>query len=147
MTDRPSPIDPDFWTFPYQVASRTMWGECRGEPLEGQAAVAHVLLNRLKDGRWGNSLATVCMWPFQFSCWNNSDPQRTKMAALADDDETLAKLFAIIKNAERAERDPTRGAMFYYADTLIVPPKWASSMSFVRKIGHHQFYCEREPVA
>lgn len=143
MTSHPSPIHPDFWTFPYQVASRTMWGECRGEPLEGQSAVAHVLLNRLKDGRWGSTLATVCLHPFQFSCWNNSDPQRVKMAALADDNEDLGKMFAVLKNAERAEKDPVRGALFYYSDTLIQPPKWVVGMSFIRKIGHHQFYTDR----
>lgn len=143
MSDHPTPIDPDFWTFPYQIAARTMWAECRGEPLDGQTAVAHVLLNRKASGRWGASLATVCVAPLQFSCWNASDPQRLRMVALADDDPALAHMFSILKNAERAAKDPTGGAMFYFSDSMIVPPKWAAGMHFITKIGHHQFYREK----
>ena len=140
----PSPIDPDLWTFPYQVACRTMWAESRGEPEAGQQAVAHVLINRLSDGQWGKSLATVCLAKLQFSCWNASDEQRIRMVALADDDAALLGMFAILKNAERAAKDPTHGATHYYSDSMIVPPKWAIGMTFLVKIGHHGFYQEKK---
>lgn len=143
MSDPHIPIDPLAWAFPYQIAARTMWAECRGEPLDGQSAVAHVLINRLKSGRWGKTLATVCVAPLQFSCWNASDPQRLRMVAMDDDDAALLQMFGILRNAERAEKDPTGGAMFYYSDSMIVPPKWAQGMHFVTKIGHHQFYREK----
>lgn len=50
-----------------QTVLRTLAQEVRGEPLDGQKAVAHVLINRVKDGRWGKSLASVCLWKGQFS--------------------------------------------------------------------------------
>lgn len=123
-----------------QIGSRTLYGECRGEPEEGQRAVAHVLWNRVRDGRWGNTIAQVCLAKLQFSCWNATDPQREKMAALPDDDATLQKLSAILRAEKDAADDPSRGATHYYADTLIVPPKWAVGATFCRQIGHHLFY-------
>ena len=33
------------------VLARTIWGEARGEPLRGQEAVAHVVLNRRNVAR------------------------------------------------------------------------------------------------
>lgn len=143
MSVHPTPVDPLAWTFPYQIAARTMWAECRGEPREGQSAVAHVLLNRLRDGRWGKTLATVCVAPLQFSCWNASDSQRLRMVALEDDAPELLQMFSILRNAERVDKDPVRGAMFYYSDSMIVPPKWSIGMHFVVKINHHSFYREK----
>ncbi|CAF0809757.1 unnamed protein product, partial [Didymodactylos carnosus] len=36
------------------VLTRTVWGEARGESEEGQAAVAHVILNRVKKSHMGS---------------------------------------------------------------------------------------------
>ena len=62
------PLDPAFYDYNVQTALRTMWAECRNEPFEGQRAVAHVLINRLKSGKWGNTLAAVCRWLTPASC-------------------------------------------------------------------------------
>ncbi len=125
-----------------QIGSRTLYGECRGESEEGQRAVAHVLWNRMRDGRWGKTIAAVCLARLQFSCWNPSDPQRPLMAVLADENPTLQKLAGILAGAEAGD-DPTRGALFYYSDTMTVPPKWATGMKLLRKIGHHTFYTDK----
>ena len=126
-------------TFDENIAVRTMWGECRGEPIEGQRAVAHVLINRRRTGHWGDSLATVCMSPLQFSCWNTNDPNRTRMVALHEDDVELARFLQILHAAE-TETDPTHGAINYYATSMAKPPAWASTMTFCGQIGHHRFY-------
>ena len=72
-----------FDSFETSCAIRTIWGEARGEGEPGMTAVAHVLLNRLKDGRWGTALGSVCLAPYQFSCWNIGDPNRARMLAFA----------------------------------------------------------------
>lgn len=126
-------------TWDEQIALRTLWGECRGEPHEGQVAVAAVLLNRLKSGKWGKSLASVCLAKIQFSCWNASDPQRERMAALAD--EELTGLKAALAEA-MAGKDPTKGATHYFATSMIVPPKWSIGATFCGQIGRHKFYRE-----
>ncbi|HJR27754.1 MAG TPA: cell wall hydrolase, partial [Pseudomonas sp.] len=60
------------------VLARTLWGEARGEGLPGQIAVAWAIRNRVNDGKarswWGEGYAGVCQAPYQFSCWNKSDP-------------------------------------------------------------------------
>lgn len=122
-----------------QVGARTLYGECRGEPEEGQRAVAHVLWNRMRDGRWGKTIAAVCLARLQFSCWNPSDAQRPLMAVLQDDNPTLQKLAAILAEAETGE-DPTKGATHYFSDTMIQPPSWSVGATLCRKIGHHSFF-------
>ncbi len=121
-----------------QIACRTLWAECRGEPEEGQRAVAHVLLNRLKDGRafFGKTLAGICLRPFQFSCWNHNDPQRDRMALLTE--QQLAPQLHIL-NLARVQADPTKGALYYYSDSMATPPSWAAKMTFIVKIGRHNF--------
>ena len=48
---------------------RTIAFEASGEPEEGKAAVAHVILNRKWSGRWGDSIKDVVTYPWQFEPW------------------------------------------------------------------------------
>ena len=127
------------WAFAEEIAVRTLYGEARGESHDGQRAVAHVLWNRVKDGRWGGTLTTVCLARLQFSCWNASDPNRDQIAALTDDDPVLQKLHSILEQA-RIERDPTGGATHYYSTSMIQPPKWSIGATFCGQVGHHRLY-------
>lgn len=48
----------------------TLWGEARGEPIEGKVAVASVIINRWKvPNRYGKTIRGVCHARAQFSCW------------------------------------------------------------------------------
>ena len=55
---------------PRDIAIRTILGEAIGESPQGQAAVAHILLNRARDPRWPSTVHEVAMQPNQFSAWN-----------------------------------------------------------------------------
>lgn len=129
-------------SFADEIAVRTLWGEARGEPPEGQFAVAHVLRNRVKDGRWGHTAGLVCLAPMQFSCWNASDPNRAKMLGLDDADSVLASCRAAWLQSA-SDSDPTQGACFYYADSLKYDPSWAATMTETIHIGHHHFLKDR----
>jgi spore germination cell wall hydrolase CwlJ-like protein len=126
-------------TFSEHVATRTLWMEARGEPEAGQRAVAHVLINRVKDGRWGHNLASVCLAPYQFSCWLPNDPNIKSMAAVSDGDPMLAKLGGFLRDAMAGEADPTKGATHYYAESMMQPPLWSRNKPFVA-IGRHRFF-------
>lgn len=128
-------------TWDEQIATRTLWAECRGEPEDGQRAVAHVLWNRLEAGIWGSSLASVCLWPYQFSCWNTDDKQRRRMAAMTDDDPALIAMRHVLMQAKMRKDDPSKGACFYHAD--YVSPDWAPKMRFTARIGRHLFYSDK----
>lgn len=124
--------------FDEEIAIRTIWGEARSEGEAGMRAVAHVLLNRLNSGRWGASLAQVCLWPVQFSCWNTTDPNREKIAALADDDALLYQINDWLDQAIN-DADPTNGSTHYYAAGTPVP-NWSFHGRFQVQIGKHRFY-------
>jgi N-acetylmuramoyl-L-alanine amidase len=98
------------------VVARTLYGECRGERLDGQIAVAWVIRNRAScPAWWGHGPAEVCLKKSQFSCWLASDPNSAKLndPALAEDRSyrflrgVAADVFA------DKHPDPTHGATHY----------------------------------
>lgn len=105
------------------TAARTVWQEARGEPLEGQKAVAHVIINRLRSGRWGKSLAEVCLDHAEFSGWRKppSDPNFAPACRLSDDAAPLVGFAALISAAMEGEPDPTGGATHYHAKSIPAP--------------------------
>jgi len=121
--------------------ARTVWGESRGEPDEGKAAVAHVVLNRFRSGKWfaANSIAETCRKPWQFSCWNDNDPNRDKLLNLTLGDKGFLECVDISAGclAGRIE-DPTGGANHYHAAR--VHPSWAEGHESSAIIGNHIFY-------
>ena len=48
---------------------RTVVFEAANEPSLGKAAVAHVVLNRKKSGRWGHQIKKIVTQPWQFEPW------------------------------------------------------------------------------
>lgn len=126
--------------FDLQIGARTLWAEARGEPEAGQRAVAHVIVNRLRSNRWGPTLASVCVWPFQFSSWNDNDPNRTQLVCLSENDPAVVMFGRFIEEAlSRADPDPTQNSLWYYAISMPKPPAWDQGQSFVQ-IGNHRFF-------
>ena len=64
-----------------EVMFLTIVGEARGEPVEGQIAVANVIVNRSRKRQ--QTIKDICLAPKQFSCWNFGDPNRAKIDKLA----------------------------------------------------------------
>lgn len=60
--------DEDLRVFALVVAAEAYW-----EPYEGKLAVANVIVNRLLDGRYGNTIYSVVTAPGQFSGYNHID--------------------------------------------------------------------------
>lgn len=128
------------------VLARTLWGESRGEGYDGMVAVAWSIRNRVCDGRdkswWGEGYAGVCQAPWQFSCWNQNDPNFPYLSG--------AKLIPAgeFANCQRAAAavidgdgpDPTGGATHYYATTMPKAPAWAAKATQTLKLGHHIFF-------
>lgn len=133
-------------TWAFDVAARTLCQEARGEPLDGQTAVAWVIKNRLASGRWGNSLASVCLWRAQFSGWYSprgtpptADPNFAYACDLPDNDQTLSHMQSVLQTVMESQSDPTSGAMFYYS-TTIAAPAWVDESQFCAEFGKQRFY-------
>lgn len=127
------------------VLARTIFGEARGEPVEGMEAVASVILNRVriaqKKGRywWGNNIIGVCQKPYQFSCWNKNDPSYHRLTHVTDKNIHFATSLRIARRAViNALKDCTGGATHYHAD--YVSPYWARGEAPSKVIGRHIFY-------
>lgn len=122
------------------TVARTLWGEARGEGQTGMQAVANVIMNRVRiGGWWGATPVNVCRKPWQFSCWNPTDPNAVKLRQV---DQTDANFRAALNIAARAVAgdlpDITGGATHYHAPG--VNPAWANGAILTKVIGNHRFY-------
>ena len=127
------------------VLARTLWGEARGESTAGMEAVASVVLNRVAIAQdkgkfwWGNNIIQVCQKPYQFSCWNRSDPNFKKLQAVEESNLYFATALRIARRAVAGVlADQTEGATHYH--TSGITPYWSKNEKPVRVIGHHIFY-------
>jgi len=127
------------------ILARTLFGEARGEKVRGLEAVACVVLNRvekaIKRGGywWGNDVETVCLRPWQFSCWNVTDPNREKLLGVDRSNKTFATCLRVARRALfGGVKDPTDGATHYHRSGLL--PAWARHHIPCAEVGNHVFY-------
>lgn len=132
------------------VMFRTVWAEARGEGREGALAVACVIRNRATRAGYAHellgkegALVRVCEAKWQFSCWNDGDPNKPKMLALQPED--APDLFDLCQDVldGAVHVDPTKGADLYYAPQGMPngePPYWAATVKQVAVIGHQIFF-------
>ena len=130
------------------VLALLIWGEARGESVEGQVAVACVVRNRVKYQGTPDPWRTVCLAPYQFSCFNESDPNYPKIqraAVVLMTGELTRDLRQALWIAEGilddAVIDNTHGALNYLTTELLhrKPPRWAIDRPVLAKIGAHSF--------
>ena len=137
----PSPIAPPLSAVDRDVLIRTIWGEARGESEAGQAAVVHVVRNRVLARK--TSAAVECQRPYQFSCWLESDPQSDRLRNLKRTDLGYLAIGPVVDRAWLAP-DTVFGARHYYAPAGMAggrPPAWAKPPGReVARIGGHVFF-------
>jgi hypothetical protein len=135
---------------PYQLdlLVRTMYGEAASEPADGQAAVASVILNRLKQGdRYGgDTIEEIVKAPKQFEPWGNANT-RSRMMSLAPTSPRYQTLSGIAQRVASGEiPDPTGGATHFANEAIVrqrrggTVPSWMAKMPVAGKIGNHTFY-------
>ena len=114
--------------------ANAVYFEARGEPIEGQLAVAEVVLNRTRSGRYPSTICEVVTQPWQFSF------VRDGIIPAADrSSESWRKAVAIARIAEAgSQRLLPRDVLWYHAD--YVSPSWGRRLARNTKIGLHIFY-------
>lgn len=106
--------------------------ESRGEPLEGQLAVAQVILNRASSGRFASTACGVLTQRSQFSFVRGG---AIPLAPQQSSDWRTAVAIARIARAN-VWQSPAPGALFFHARR--VSPGWTRPV--VARLGNHIFY-------
>ena len=113
--------------------TKNIYYEARGENTSGKFAVAHVTVNRLKTGYWGNSICKVVYAKKQFSWTLAKKLPRPDSKLWAESEQIARKVLA-----GHRVRGLTKS--LYYHATYIKDPKWADSKHEAGQIGNHVFY-------
>lgn len=121
---------------------RTIIGEAGGESPEGQAAVAHVILNRVSSGNYGSTPSDVVYAPHQFEAWQDNP---RGLAGISPKSSQYQAVGAIVDGAADGKiPDNTGGATNYLNPVLQAQlgraqPAWAQGQP-TAQVGRHVFY-------
>lgn len=109
------------------LLARCIYGEARGEVYLGKVAVGAVILNRVKDANFPNSVTGVIYQPGAFD-------------AVADGQINLSPDEECIRAARDAFGgwDPTNGCLYYY-NPKTATNKWMLSKEVTLVVGNHSF--------
>lgn len=112
-----------------QLLARAVNGEARGEPYEGQVAVAAVILNRVRHSSFPNTISGVIYQPGAFTAVSDG-----QINVPIDPNSTVYKACSDALNGW----DPSNGAIYYFnPDTAT--NSWIWSRPLIVKIGKHRF--------
>jgi N-acetylmuramoyl-L-alanine amidase len=112
-----------------QLLARAINGEARGEPYEGQVAVAAVILNRTLDSKFPKTIAGVIYQPGAFTAVSDG-----QINVPLDAKSTVVKAAKDALNGW----DPTSGCVYYW-NPATATNKWIWSRTIIKKIGKHNF--------
>ncbi|HYI38869.1 MAG TPA: cell wall hydrolase [Allosphingosinicella sp.] len=117
-----------------ECLANAVYFEARSEPIEGQLAVAQVVLNRSVSGRYPTDLCAVITQKAQFSFI-----RRGRFPSADRGSEAWKNAVAIASIARRklAGSLPS-GCLWYHA--TYVSPKWGKRLTRQTQIGLHIFY-------
>ena len=112
-----------------QLLARAVNGEARGEPYEGQVAVAAVILNRVRHSSFPNTISGVIYQPGAFTAVSDG-----QINVPIDENSTVYKACNDALNGW----DPSGGAIYYFnPDTAT--NAWIWSRPLIKTIGKHRF--------
>ncbi len=134
-----TPDDYDISEEDYVCLALAVYFEARSEPIAGQKAVAEVVLNRVQDKRFPDSVCAVVFqnekWrhrcQFSFACDGRSDRPRERRP-WAQARKVAAVVIAGIS------KEMTSTATHYHA--TYVRPSWAKRLERTVQVGRHVFY-------
>ena len=112
--------------------------EARGEPLDGQYAVAEVIMNRVEDSRYPDTVCGVVFQDRQFSFTHDGKPDR--LPRIATRASQMAKIVA--KDVLSGHQIGISSTHYH---TLSVNPFWANYYDLDGLVGNHVFYTNNTP--
>ena len=134
---------------PLSLLTLVLWGEGRGESIQGRIAIGCVIRNRV-DAR-KQDYKTVILAPQQFSCFSPAGGDANYQAVLKAaeqspmDDLWMETAWIAGGVLTRQVRDVTGSATNYLTTQLYYdhPPAWALKCRVVKVVGSHTFLVEK----
>lgn len=124
--------DPDALSPELRCLAGAIYFEAKSETLPGQLAVARVVVNRSKSGRFPASYCGVVYQPSQFSFVRGRG-----MPAVNTASQDWHEAVAIARIADAGSwRSPVEGALFFHAAR--VSPGWR--LTRIARVDNHVFY-------
>ena len=124
-----TPVYAQYSSSDRQLLARAVNGEARGEPYEGQVAVAAVILNRVRHSSFPNTISGVIYQPGAFTAVADG-----QINVPISEGSTVYKACSDAINGW----DPSGGAIYYFnPDTAT--NSWIWSRPLIVKIGKHRF--------
>ena len=110
------------------LMARLVHAEARGEPYEGQVAVAAVLINRIENSDFPNTIFEAVYQPMQF------EPVDNGSINLIPNSKAYEAVFAALSG-----QDPTQGALFFWNPDKVSKTSWVWTRKITSRIGRHVF--------
>lgn len=125
-------------TAAYNCLKEAIYFEAGAVPNPGREAVAHVIMNRVKDSRFPGDVCGVIQ--------EGEDRRRCQFSYRCDLDPTVIRWPSQMEQAEETARkvlagasaDPTKGALFFHAKWM--RPGWFATRKRVGQFGGNIFY-------
>lgn len=110
-----------------KLLANAVYGEARGEPYDGQVAVAAVILNRLDSPLFPNTISGIIFQPGAFTAVSDGQiwltPNKQAMEAVID---------------AMNGWDPSENALYYF-NPKTATSKWIWTRTQIKQIGEHIF--------
>lgn len=113
-----------------ELMAKLVYAESRGEPFEGQVAVASVVLNRVLSDDFPDSISEVIFQPNAFSCVQNGN------IIAYPDQNCYNAVYEALHGV-----DPTNEALFFYNPSISTCSWMLSTEKYdITLIGQHVFF-------
>jgi len=132
--DMPIPVDDAELAPDMKCLAQAVYFEARGEPMEGQLAVAEVVINRAKSDLYPDSYCDVIRQPAQFSFVRHG-----RIPQADESSDAWQRAVAIAEIAQQnLWQSKAADAMYFHA--TYVNPSWAHQKVELAQIDAHIFY-------
>ena len=129
---------------PAMCLAIAIYFEARGEPLQGQYAVGQVVLNRVEDERYPDTVCDVVFEDRQFSFTHDGRPDRLPVVPCSEATPHLQCYTRASRKARRVADDllnwVTYPSTSTHYHTVSVDPFWNSEYDLDERVGNHIFY-------
>ena len=122
----------------FDCMAKTIYFEAGNQSYQGKLAVGKVVINRVNDKRYPNSVCKVIKQNRQFSWYWDGKPDEPVMSSPTwkESKRAAREVLCRCDMTSTVFNDPS--VQYYHAD--YVNPKWAGQKKRVAKIDNHIFY-------